>query len=651
MIWTTPLKIIYSFVISCIFVAPAIIGYILHVQLTRHSFWALGVYGLVVFSFVVLQLIFASLNRCMVAYYRRNQPDPISSSSSFEKNENNVSSSSSSCERRKASKLGLAVVGYREEPGLFAACLESIRHVEYPDPIIMVVVIDGNDPQDAEMAAVFQKIFPTEPVVTLPHLLSDLFTGHPQQLELVQKQLGLPYSQSITLANQSTHEDNSENISIITTDRSVKGENDTIVINNNNNNKKKKKKKPSKIEIIVQERQRQKLQGRHYELESCPTTPTMDPLDKFLHYYTVLPSNTRIVCYMQPHRGKRQAMYTAFRILLAVGCESIVSTDSDTKFDPRAVLELERALHWFPSIGAAAGDVRIWNTMDSALSFMSSLRYWMAFNIERAAQSFNRAVTCVSGPMGIYRASVLREILDDWVTQRFLGLECTYGDDRHLTNRVLLHGKKVVYNHMAFCETETPVTFIRWFKQQTRWSKSFYRELLWNARSLHKHSPWMAAELFYQGMYPFVLMFSIFYILWAHSPWVLLIWLVSLVMVAMIKMVYSVMVSRSLRFLAFPFYSIYYLIGLVPAKLWALISLWDVGWGTSARSASERKRENILWCQVKQSLPVVVWSCLLVAGIAFNILIYFFDPIKGVLAPRLPDPNSIVFYPNPDMIT
>jgi hyaluronan synthase len=123
-------------------------------------------------------------------------------------------------------------------------------------------------------------------------------------------------------------------------------------------------------------------------------------------------------------------MYTAFRILLAVGCEAIVSTDSDTKFDPRAVLELERALHWFPSIGAAAGDVRIWNTTDSALSFMSSLRYWMAFNIERAAQSFNRAVTCVSGPMGIYRGSILKLILDDWVTQRFLGMECTYGDDR-----------------------------------------------------------------------------------------------------------------------------------------------------------------------------------------------------------------------------
>lgn len=351
MIWTLPLKIIYSVVISCIFVAPAIVGYALHIQLTRRSFWALGVYGMVVFAFVMLQLVFATLNRCMVHYYRRKQPDPISSSEA-EKHH--------SIEPRIASKLGLAVVGYREEPTLFAACLESIRHVQYPDPITMVVVIDGDDSQDAEMAAVFKKIFPDQPVVTLPHLLSELFTGNSTELDLVKKQIGLI--------------DDVEKPGDATTSSSF--------------------------------------------------------YDRFLHRYTVMPSNTRIVCYMQPHCGKRQAMYTAFRILLAVGCEAIVSTDSDTKFDSRAVLELERALHWFPSIGAAAGDVRIWNTTDSALSFMSSLRYWMAFNIERAAQSFNRAVTCVSGPMGIYRGSILKLILDDWVTQRFLGMECTYGDDR-----------------------------------------------------------------------------------------------------------------------------------------------------------------------------------------------------------------------------
>jgi hyaluronan synthase len=40
------------------------------------------------------------------------------------------------------------------------------------------------------------------------------------------------------------------------------------------------------------------------------------------------------VCVMQPHRGKRSAMYTGFAVLLQQGIESVVVTDSDTYLDP-----------------------------------------------------------------------------------------------------------------------------------------------------------------------------------------------------------------------------------------------------------------------------------------------------------------------------
>jgi hyaluronan synthase len=224
---------------------------------------------------------------------------------------------------------------------------------------------------------------------------------------------------------------------------------------------------------------------------------------------------------------------------------------------------------------------------------------------------------------------------------------------RHLTNRALMRGYRVVYNHLAFCETETPTAFLRWFKQQTRWSKSFYRELIWNARCLHKQSPWMAAELFYQGIYPFVLLFSIFQILFSKSPFVLVVWMISLILIATIKTFYSLLVSRSLKFLAFPLYSLYYLFGLVPAKLWAIISLWDVGWGTSARSAAELKRENVFWSKFKEALPVLVWLLLLIGGVAYNIVIFVSQPEKpnGIdffgFGTTFQDPSSNVFYPNP----
>ncbi|OBZ85281.1 Hyaluronan synthase 2 [Choanephora cucurbitarum] len=595
--WTLPLKVFYSLTISCIFVLPALIGYALRIEISRRSFLVLGVYGTVVFVFIFLQLLFASINRIMVHRYKRKslpvtprhlmaETKKISKGVSLDDlekveeatnlSETVVASSEGSIDisnekekqqTRSATRMGLAVVGYREEPELFTQCLESIKRLTYIDPIKIIVVIDGDAPEDKEMAVLFQKSFPQSPTLVLPELLSVSF---------------------------------------------------------------------EKIRTQTQDQQ-------HFKIDH----------DKLIQETFTLPTDSTPVCYMQPHQGKRHAMYTAFRILLASGCEAVMSTDSDTKFDPNALVEMESALYWFPNIGAVAGDVRIWNARDGLLSYMSSLRYWMAFNIERAAQSFNRCVTCVSGPMGIYRSHVLREVLDEWISQSFLGMECTYGDDRHLTNRALLKGYRVVYTHLAFCETETPTQFLRWFKQQTRWSKSFYRELLWNARSLHKHSPWMAAELFYQGIYPFVLLFSIFQILFSKSPFVLVVWLISLMVIAWIKTIYSTLLTLQIRFLAFPLYSIYYMVGLVPAKLWAIVSLWDVGWGTSARSAAERKKENVFWSQFKEALPIIVWLLVLFGGVAFNVAIYITDPnrISGTdffntHGGTSPDPNSIVFYPN-----
>ncbi|KAI7871581.1 nucleotide-diphospho-sugar transferase [Spinellus fusiger] len=575
--WTLPFKILYSICISCIFLVPAIVGYSLQLHIANLSFWVLGVYGAVVFIFAFLQLTFATLNRQFIYYYEKRAPLIVSRYHDLtekipeqvnEKDQQQVAEDSnektssipqslpekpSTPQRKKrhATHVGLAVVGYREDSILFAQCLESILQLEYPDPVKIVVVIDGDEEEDREMASQFQKAFPGNPVITLEHLLSE------------------------------TPNEKNEMVAVT---------------------------------------------------------------DEFLCSTILLPNDSMAVCYMQPHRGKRHAMYTAFRVLMASGCDAVMTTDSDTKFDSRALIELEKALYWYPDIGASAGDVRIWNSNDNLLSFMSSLRYWMAFNIERAAQSLNRCVTCVSGPMGLYQAKVLRKILDPWIQQKFLGMECTYGDDRHLTNCVLMGGHRVVYTHLAFCETETPTKFLRWFKQQTRWSKSFYRELLWNLRSFHKHSPWMAAELLYQGFYPFVLIFSIFTILWSHTPIVLLIWITSLFAISSIKTIYSIIISRSIRFLAFPIYSLYYLFGLVPAKVWALISLWDVGWGTSARSASELKREGVLLGQLKESLPIFIWMGLLLAGIAFNIISFFLNVKQEI---HTIDPTDIVFYPNP----
>ena len=45
---------------------------------------------------------------------------------------------------------------------------------------------------------------------------------------------------------------------------------------------------------------------------------------------------------------------------------------------------------------------------------------------------------CCSGPFSAYRKEIIDKVKEKYITQYFLGENCTYGDDRHLTNLVPL---------------------------------------------------------------------------------------------------------------------------------------------------------------------------------------------------------------------
>ncbi|GJJ69661.1 mannitol-1-/sugar-/sorbitol-6-phosphatase [Entomortierella parvispora] len=285
------------------------------------------------------------------------------------------------------------------------------------------------------------------------------------------------------------------------------------------------------------------------------------------------------VCVMQPHRGKRSAMYTGFAALQQQGIESVVVTDSDTYLDPAVCKELAFALAESPIVGAATGDVRIYNT-GTWVSFLSSLRYWFAFNLERGAQSYHSVVNCVSGPLGIYRMTIVADVMDAWVKQSFLGVLCTYGDDRHLTNLVLREGYKVKYSHYAICYTDTPIRFIAWVTQQTRWSKSFFREIPIQLGCMHLHSPWMTYALLYQLIYPMMMVYNLVNCIYYGTGSQICWWLVSISFVGLMKTAYAVKVTGEKKFFFTTIYGFLYMLGYVPAKIYAALTLYDNSWGT-----------------------------------------------------------------------
>jgi len=325
--------------------------------------------------------------------------------------------------------------------------------------------------------------------------------------------------------------------------------------------------------------------------------------------YSLFWENNEPICIMQPHNGKREGLMTGFKILMYNSdIKVIVTTDSDTILDTSAIKELVYQCNE-SDIGAVAGQIDIWNTSDSLLSHIVAYRYWLSFNLERASESFWKTVMCVAGPMACYKVSVLTEILDSWYNQTFLGQRCTFGDDRHLTNRVLLTGKKVIYTKYAKGYTDTPSTWGIYLRQQTRWSKSFFREFLFNMQSVHLHPIWMCYELLYNVLYFFLLMYWSIYILYFCSIYQQSIAIIITLVMGLLKSLYGVIKTKNPRFILFFLYSFIYFLIIIPAKLTALVTLYNNNWGT--RSYSKFNNLNYI--------SSIIWISTLIGGFSFSI--------------------------------
>ena len=295
---------------------------------------------------------------------------------------------------------------------------------------------------------------------------------------------------------------------------------------------------------------------------------------------TDIPEN-RFICINQKHAGKRHVLYTGLRLSVKMKVFGVLCTDSDTKLDKDCLDALSIELEASPDVGAVTGDVRITNSLDSLISFMSSIRYWFACNIERSYQSFNGNVLCVSGPLGVYRVSCISKFLDLWLNQKFMGSDCTYGDDRHLTNNILILGKKVKYTHLAKCNTDTPHELGVFFKQQTRWNKSSFREVLWTLRCLNNHSLMMGVDLIYQLFYSVIVIGSLCYIFIFGELITLLIYIGSVMLFNFIKGIYALYITKKLKYLFYSLYGFVYISILIPSRLYAALTMADTSWTIS----------------------------------------------------------------------
>jgi hyaluronan synthase len=279
------------------------------------------------------------------------------------------------------------------------------------------------------------------------------------------------------------------------------------------------------------------------------------------------------------NRGKRLAQDTAFGHCRGV---LLVTVDSDTIVDPDAVSEIVQAFE-DERVGAVTGDVGVTNFRTNLLTRLIEMRYWVAFNQERAAQSSFRTVLCCSGPLAAYRRAALERVWKHYVNQTFRGIDCTYGDDRHLTNLVLAEGYDTLFLPFAHAVTNAPEDLASYLRQQLRWNKSFYRELLWTLPFLLRRSPYMVFEVVVQTALPLLLTLAVTTALAyaaVEAPVRLLHYAVVIAAMAVLRCAYAIYRTRRVSFLLFVCYGFLHLGLLVPLRIRALLTLTDNNWGT-----------------------------------------------------------------------
>ncbi len=178
---------------------------------------------------------------------------------------------------------------------------------------------------------------------------------------------------------------------------------------------------------------------------------------------------------MPQNGGKKEALCEGFRQATGV---LVVTVDSDSRLDPDALRKIVAPLLVDPRVAAVAGKVQVLNRYTNLLTRLLAIRFYLAFDLGRAAQSWFGAVLCCPGALTAYRREAVMAVLPRWSAQTFLGEPCTIGEDRALTTWLLRTGHRAVYQSTAIVHTLVPTTYAGLVKMYLRWERGNLREAL-----------------------------------------------------------------------------------------------------------------------------------------------------------------------------
>jgi hyaluronan synthase len=275
--------------------------------------------------------------------------------------------------------------------------------------------------------------------------------------------------------------------------------------------------------------------------------------------------------------GKRAALEFGFRH--ATG-EVVVVLDSDTSVRADCIREIVKPLSDL-KVGGVSGhtDVRDPRT---ALEKMQSASYFPLYHLSKKAEAKLGIVTCLPGCASAYRRSAILPVLDEWRSQKFMGVPCTVGEDRGLTTFLLRDGWSTVYTPAAVAETRVPTKMKALLKQRLRWKRSFYREAVLQSQFMHERwaalyfYPFIATSL----IAPLLALVLLFVAPFVLGPILVAEYIAGIVLVSLVYSAYSKLYRRRFSAPWLAVWSVFNLLVLNFLSIYAMATITNGVWGT-----------------------------------------------------------------------
>jgi hyaluronan synthase len=283
------------------------------------------------------------------------------------------------------------------------------------------------------------------------------------------------------------------------------------------------------IKVALSRRYRPYLE-EHHETTSVVVPVVDEPLDLFRDVLTRVteqrPDEVIVVINGKPNPGL-EAICEEFAPLVSwvhtpipgkrnavkIGTELsrfdiTVLLDSDTIWTPGTLRELVKPFA-DPKIGGVTTRQRI---LEPTRSWITRWADWLENSrslYSMPAQSVLGQVGCLPGRTIAFRRTILDQVMEDFMTQRFMGVFLEVSDDRTLTNLTLKAGYRTVYQHTSLVYTDAPLEVKKLFKQQLRWARGSQYNTLRMLPWMLGHAPILAVFFLADILLPFLLVGTI----------------------------------------------------------------------------------------------------------------------------------------------